>query len=210
MTPLKMWLKPPRSLLVLLFLVNSEELVWRGSMLPRLQARWSALSASVFIGVFEGLFHLPLFFQPGSDQAAAGLPPRLGHLLDRSHRLYIRVARLDEDLDPLRHQAREARQPAALGDERQALVERQAFDVEGRQPRITREVEPLVADDGKRHPVSFGELDLVFEALRAQARDASPEEKPELWKTMTSEWPAYDEYQEKTDREIPVVVLEPA
>jgi hypothetical protein len=59
---------------VLLFLVNSEELVWRGSMLPRLQARWSALGASVFIGVFEGLFHLPVFFQPGSDQAAAGLP----------------------------------------------------------------------------------------------------------------------------------------
>jgi membrane protease YdiL (CAAX protease family) len=59
---------------VLLFLVNSEELVWRGSLLPRLQARWSALGASLFIGVFEGIFHLPLFFQPGSDQAAAGLP----------------------------------------------------------------------------------------------------------------------------------------
>ena len=59
---------------VLLFLVNSEELVWRGSMLPRLQAWWSALGASVFIGVFEGLFHLPSFFSPGSDQAATGLP----------------------------------------------------------------------------------------------------------------------------------------
>jgi uncharacterized protein len=59
---------------VLLFLVNSEELVWRGSLLPRLRARWSALGASVFIGAFEGLFHLPLFFQPASDQAAAGLP----------------------------------------------------------------------------------------------------------------------------------------
>jgi membrane protease YdiL (CAAX protease family) len=59
---------------VLLFLINSEELVWRGSMLPRLQARWSALGASVVIGVLEGLFHLPLFFKPGSDQAATGLP----------------------------------------------------------------------------------------------------------------------------------------
>jgi uncharacterized protein len=59
---------------VLLFLVNAEELVWRGSLLPRLQARRSVLAASVFIGVFEGLFHLPLFLQPGSDQAAAGLP----------------------------------------------------------------------------------------------------------------------------------------
>ena len=27
---------------------------------------------------------------------------------------------------------------------------------------------------------------------------------------MTAEWPAYDEYQTKTDRPIPVVVLEPA
>src|SRR5918912_599017 len=59
---------------VLLYLVNSEELVWRGSLLPRLQARWSALGASVFIGIFEGVFHLPLFFKPDSDQAAAGLP----------------------------------------------------------------------------------------------------------------------------------------
>jgi deazaflavin-dependent oxidoreductase (nitroreductase family) len=44
----------------------------------------------------------------------------------------------------------------------------------------------------------------------ARARDASPDEKPEMWKKMTSTWPAYDEYQEKTDREIPVVVLERA
>jgi hypothetical protein len=31
-----------------------------------------------------------------------------------------------------------------------------------------------------------------------------------MWQTMTAEWPAYDEYQTKTDREIPVFVLEPA
>jgi deazaflavin-dependent oxidoreductase (nitroreductase family) len=44
--------------------------------------------------------------------------------------------------------------------------------------------------------------------FKAKARTASPEEKPEMWKTMTSEWPDYDEYQKNTDREIPVVVLE--
>jgi deazaflavin-dependent oxidoreductase (nitroreductase family) len=44
----------------------------------------------------------------------------------------------------------------------------------------------------------------------ARARTASPDEKPELWQTMVGHWPAYDEYQEKTDREIPVVVLERA
>lgn len=42
----------------------------------------------------------------------------------------------------------------------------------------------------------------------ARARTASPEEKPELWKLMCAAWPAYDEYQTKTSREIPVVVLE--
>jgi deazaflavin-dependent oxidoreductase (nitroreductase family) len=44
----------------------------------------------------------------------------------------------------------------------------------------------------------------------ARARTATPDEKPELWRTMTATWPAYDDYQRKTDREIPVVVLERA
>jgi deazaflavin-dependent oxidoreductase (nitroreductase family) len=42
----------------------------------------------------------------------------------------------------------------------------------------------------------------------ARARTASADEKPDLWKTMTTAWPDYDDYQKKTDREIPVVVLE--
>ena len=46
------------------------------------------------------------------------------------------------------------------------------------------------------------------ERFKARARDAKPDEKPEMWRTMAETWPAYDEYQEKTDREIPVVVLE--
>lgn len=29
-----------------------------------------------------------------------------------------------------------------------------------------------------------------------------------MWRTMTAVWPDYDAYQEKTEREIPVVVLE--
>ncbi|SRR6266487_2494374 len=42
----------------------------------------------------------------------------------------------------------------------------------------------------------------------ARARTATPEEKPELWRTMSDQWPDYDRYQQKTSREIPVVVLE--
>jgi deazaflavin-dependent oxidoreductase (nitroreductase family) len=53
------------------------------------------------------------------------------------------------------------------------------------------------------------ELQVKDKLFKAHARDATPEEKPELWKTMTAEWPAYDDYQKRTDREIPVVVLTP-
>ncbi|MEV2240760.1 nitroreductase family deazaflavin-dependent oxidoreductase [Micromonospora sp. NPDC049891] len=42
----------------------------------------------------------------------------------------------------------------------------------------------------------------------ARARVASPEEKARLWPVMTGIWPAYDDYQAKTDRDIPVVLLE--
>ena len=46
------------------------------------------------------------------------------------------------------------------------------------------------------------------EKFPATARIATADEKPELWKLMTEVWPDYDEYQKKTDREIPVVVIE--
>jgi deazaflavin-dependent oxidoreductase (nitroreductase family) len=46
------------------------------------------------------------------------------------------------------------------------------------------------------------------EVFRARARTATPEEKPPLWKTMATIFPTYDSYQAKTDREIPVVILE--
>jgi deazaflavin-dependent oxidoreductase (nitroreductase family) len=52
------------------------------------------------------------------------------------------------------------------------------------------------------------EVQVMGDLFRARARTASAKEKPELWRTMASEWPAYDEYQQKTEREIPVVVLE--
>jgi deazaflavin-dependent oxidoreductase (nitroreductase family) len=53
------------------------------------------------------------------------------------------------------------------------------------------------------------EIQVKGEKMRARARTATPAEKPELWPIMTKEWPDYDGYQTKTDRDIPVVVLEP-
>jgi deazaflavin-dependent oxidoreductase (nitroreductase family) len=52
------------------------------------------------------------------------------------------------------------------------------------------------------------EVQVWGDRFKARARRATPEEKPELWKTMTAHWPAYDEYQKNTEREIPVIVLE--
>ena len=49
---------------------------------------------------------------------------------------------------------------------------------------------------------------MLADKFRARARDATPEEKPAMWREMVSHWPDYDAYQERTDREIPVVVLE--
>ena len=54
------------------------------------------------------------------------------------------------------------------------------------------------------------EVQVWGDRFKAKARTASAEEKAEIWPTMTGEWPAYDEYQKKTDREIPVVLLERA
>ena len=44
--------------------------------------------------------------------------------------------------------------------------------------------------------------------FRARARDAQGEERERLWRMMNGIWSHYDEYQQKTEREIPVVVLE--
>ncbi len=45
-----------------------EELGWRGYALDRLQLKWSALSASLILGVVWAVWHLPLFFIEGSFQ----------------------------------------------------------------------------------------------------------------------------------------------
>ena len=76
----------------------------------------------------------------------------------------------------------------------------------------------VVASKGgwKDHPGWFHNLesdpDAVIqvkdEEIPVRARVAEGEERERLWQAMAEIWPAYDEYQERTDREIPVVVLE--
>ncbi|MFB4292020.1 nitroreductase family deazaflavin-dependent oxidoreductase [Nonomuraea sp. ATR24] len=52
------------------------------------------------------------------------------------------------------------------------------------------------------------EAQVKGDRFKARARTATPEERPELWRLMAAAWPDYDEYTKKTDREIPIVVLE--
>ncbi len=47
------------------------------------------------------------------------------------------------------------------------------------------------------------------EVTDLRARTATPEERQVWWPRAAAAWPAYDEYQKNTDREIPVVILEP-
>ena len=57
-------------LFVIVGIVNGEELAWRGFALPRLQAKYNALTSSLILGVIWTMFHLPLFFTvTGSSQA---------------------------------------------------------------------------------------------------------------------------------------------
>jgi deazaflavin-dependent oxidoreductase (nitroreductase family) len=50
-------------------------------------------------------------------------------------------------------------------------------------------------------------IQVKSEKVPVRATTAEGEERSRLWSLMAEVWPAYDDYQAKTDREIPVVVL---
>jgi deazaflavin-dependent oxidoreductase (nitroreductase family) len=52
------------------------------------------------------------------------------------------------------------------------------------------------------------EVQVLADRFKARARTATADEKPAMWDEMVGHWPPYDDYQQRTDREIPVVVLE--
>ncbi|MBN2325315.1 MAG: CPBP family intramembrane metalloprotease [Spirochaetes bacterium] len=66
----------PASFLAIVFLyfvqAGIEELGWRGYMLERLQRSKKPLGASLVIGVFHAIWHLPLFFVRGTNQVRWG------------------------------------------------------------------------------------------------------------------------------------------
>jgi deazaflavin-dependent oxidoreductase (nitroreductase family) len=91
------------------------------------------------------------------------------------------------------------------------------------QPLIFREVEgnPVIVASKGGSPEQPGwflnlrdadEVGVQIKGDRFQAtpRVAEGEERDRLWAAMTEVWPDYDQYQTRTDRQIPVVVLERA
>jgi deazaflavin-dependent oxidoreductase (nitroreductase family) len=50
-------------------------------------------------------------------------------------------------------------------------------------------------------------IEVLANTLPVRATTAEGEERARLWSLMAEVWPAYDEYQAKTDRQIPVVVF---
>jgi len=58
-----------------------EEIGWRGFALPRMQTPRTAFDASVLLGIVWGLWHVPLYFVPGTGQfetLQAGTDPAFG------------------------------------------------------------------------------------------------------------------------------------
>src|SRR5204863_9876036 len=52
-------------------------------------------------------------------------------------------------------------------------------------------------------------IEVLADEVPVVASTVDGEERARLWSAMTEAWPDYDDYQAKTDREIPVVVLAP-
>jgi deazaflavin-dependent oxidoreductase (nitroreductase family) len=77
----------------------------------------------------------------------------------------------------------------------------------------------LIASKGgdPKHPAWYlnlrgqeAEVQVGGDRRRVRARDAEGEERDRLWSLMVGLYPPYADYQTKTTRRIPVVVLEPA
>jgi deazaflavin-dependent oxidoreductase (nitroreductase family) len=77
----------------------------------------------------------------------------------------------------------------------------------------------IVASKGgdAKHPLWFlnlrdnpeAEIQVGAEKLKVRAHAAEGGERARLWRVMAAIWPDYDNYQARTDRQIPVVVLSP-
>lgn len=63
-----LWQVIPMIVLLTIFAGLGEEFGWRGFLLPRLNGGHNPLKASLIIGLFWGIWHIPLFLTPGTVQ----------------------------------------------------------------------------------------------------------------------------------------------
>jgi len=109
------------------------------------------------------------------------------------------------------------------------LLDTFALTVTGRRSGQPRTVPLLYLRDGERvvfvaskggmsrHPVWYHnvtahpevEVQIGGETRAMRARTASAEEKAALWPKLVAMYPDYDDYQARTERDIPVVICEP-
>lgn len=78
----------------------------------------------------------------------------------------------------------------------------------------------LVASNGgaQKHPLWYlnllanphTQVEVGRQHLRMTARQATPEEHAQLWPRLLAVYGPYEDYQKRTTRQIPVVILEPA
>lgn len=61
-------------------LTNGEEMGWRGYVLPRLQAKYNALVASLIVGVIWAVWHLPKFLGTGFNDELSFVWFTIAHL----------------------------------------------------------------------------------------------------------------------------------
>lgn len=59
----------------------------------------------------------------------------------------------------------------------------------------------------KAHPSA--ELQIEGSTVRVEAAQASPQERPHLWQRLVQMYPYFADYEKRTTREIPVIVLTP-
>ncbi len=67
---------------------------------------------------------------------------------------------------------------------------------------------PAWSHNLRANPLTY--LQVGAERRRVRARVATPAERERLWELAVAVWPGYEDYQERTERQIPLVILEPS
>jgi deazaflavin-dependent oxidoreductase (nitroreductase family) len=143
-------------------------------------------------------------------------------------------AQPEQPLDPKtdwvrRHLHRYVATDGADGHEWKPGVATLLLTTRGRRSGALRRTPLIYGRDGDRYVVvaSYGgspqhpdwyfnlvaepevEIQVGPEVMRARAATAEGPERERLWRQMTDIWPDYDAYQARTERQIPIVTLEP-